>query len=406
MANKLKGLIMSLKYLKRLSKLKRISEFVPENLISGFGLYESAVIDLRPEEVLDDDEPRIDVNADVGFLQSFLLSKRPMLLPCPDCRREITFNPKGWGNPRNLENTIPIEAPKKKSSPMRIMADLSGFEESGHHNVFEVSAPYFHLADKTLVKLNVNDLERIKNNAVKDELINACISQCRDYFIQFASEIRRDYWCSLDASHRLFVNFRIYDPIEPEDIEEYSNEIEGGEDELIQAYEYLHDCLIIQKVGQYPSLADMQMFDVERYRSVLGKGSYRDLTRAIGLNASGIGCGSFLYLRRILERLVEEAYQEVKTKETWDEDTYQKSRFNERIQLIEDAGHIIIPDILKDVKSKIYGVLSKGVHENTDDECMELFPYMQFVIEQILDERIRKKELDQKVARLKNKLNS
>lgn len=63
-------------------------------------------------------------------------------------------------------------------------------------------------------------------------------------------------------------------------------------------------------------------------------------------------------------------------------------------------------EILKDVKCKIYGVLSKGVHESTDDECMELFPYMQFVIEQILDEEIRKKELDQKVAKLKNKLNS
>lgn len=66
---------------------------------------------------------------------------------------------------------------------------------------------------------------------------------------------------------------------------------------------------------------------------------------------------------------------------------------------------MIIPDLLKDIKSKIYSVLSKGVHESTDDECMELFPYMQFVIEQILDERIRRKELDQKIARLRVKLN-
>ena len=49
---------MSLKKLKRMSKLKRISEFTPETLISEFGLYESAIINLRPEEVLDDEEPR------------------------------------------------------------------------------------------------------------------------------------------------------------------------------------------------------------------------------------------------------------------------------------------------------------------------------------------------------------
>ena len=72
--------------------------------------------------------------------------------------------------------------------------------------------------------------------------------------------------------------------------------------------------------------------------------------------------------------------------------------------MVEKAGHVIIPDILKDVKDKIYGALSKGVHESSDDECMELFPYMQFVIEQILDERIRKRELDQKIAGLKRKL--
>ena len=395
---------MSLKKLKRMSKLKRISEFTPETLISEFGLYESAIINLRPEEVLDDEEPRYEVNTDVRFLQSFLLSRNPLLLPCPDCQREMTFNPKDWGNPRNLENTVPIEAPKKKSGSMRILADLNAFDEPQHHNVFEVSKPYFHMGDETLVKLNANDLEYIKEQKVQNELVGNCISQCRDFFVHFAPEIRRDYWCSLDASHRIFVNFRIYDPIEPEDIDEYGHALEESENEYTQAYEYLHDCLIIQKVGQYPSLADMQMFDVEKYRSVLGKDSYRDLTRAIGLNASGIGCGSFLYLRRILERLVEAAHQQEKTKADWDEEAYEKSRFNERIQLVEKAGHVIIPDILKDVKDKIYGVLSKGVHESSDDECMELFPYMQFVIEQILDERIRKRELDQKIAGLKRKL--
>lgn len=397
---------MSLKKLKRLAKLKRISEFSTETLINAFGLYESAVINLRPEEVLDDGEPRLDANADVSFIQAFLLSSNPILLPCPECQREMTFNPMPWENPRDLEDKVPIRYSDKESSQVRILANPNGFERSNHHNVFEVSSPSFSLGDKTLVSLNINDLEYIKDYSVKEKLINECITQCRDFFIQNASEIRRDYSCSLDISHRLFVNFRIYDPIKPEDIVEYSNKIIEGEDESTKAYDYLHDCLIIQKVGQYPSLADMQMFNVEKYRSVLGKDSYRDFTRAIGLNANGIGCGAFLYLRRILERLVEEAHQEEKANPSWDEESYEKSRFNERIQMLEEAGHIVIPEILIEVKSKIYGVLSKGVHENTDDECMELFPYLQFVIEQVLDERIRKKELNQKVAELRVKLNT
>ena len=397
---------MSLNRLKHLSKLKRISEFTPEKLISGFGLYESAIINLSPVAFLDDEEPHINVNEDVSFLQSFLLSKKSIFLPCPECQREMTFNPKDWVNPRNLENTVPVEIPTKEVGTMRIKTNLNGLVDTSHHIVFEVSKPYFNISDKTLLKLNENDIEFIKDVKIEDELIKECFTQCRDYLLRYASEIRRDYWCSLDDSHRLFVNYRIYDPIEPNDIEEYGHKIVEGEDDSTKAYEYLQDCLIIQKVGQYPSIADMQMFDVEKYRSVLGKESYRDMTRAIGLNANGIGCGSFLYLRRILEHLVEEAHLDCKEKTNWDEQAYEKSRFNERIQQVENAGYTIIPDVLKDVKNKIYGVLSKGVHESTDDECMELFPYMQFVIEQILDERIRKKELRKKIDKLKQKLES
>lgn len=392
---------MSLKNLKRLSKLKRLSEFTTEALITEFGIYESAIIELTPEILLDDDEPCVNVNPDVAFLQAFLLSNSPILLPCPDCKRELSFTPKGWGNPRCLENFVTGIAQTKFNI---IKSDLNGIHET--HNVFELSKPIFNISEKRLLRLNVNDLSYIQEQNLKDELISNCITQCRNYFCNYAAEIRRDFMCGLNASHRLFVNFRIYDPINPEDIEEYAHIKGVDEDDVTKAYEYLRDCLIIQKVGQYPSLADMQMFDVEKYRSVLGKESYRDLTRAIGLNASGIGCGSFLYLRRILERLVEEVHQDNLANPGWNEDLYEKSRFNERINLLENIGCIIIPNNLQTVKSKIYSVLSKGVHESTDDECMELFPYMQFVIEQILDEQIRKKENDQKIAKLIKKLES
>ena len=153
----------------------------------------------------------------------------------------MTFTPMPWENPRDLEDKVPIRYSDKESSQVRILANPNGFERSNHHNVFEVSSPSFSLGDKTLVSLNINDLEYIKDYSVKEKLINECITQCRDFFIQNASEIRRDYSCSLDISHRLFVNFRIYDSIKPEDIVEYSNKIIEGEDESTKAYDYLHD---------------------------------------------------------------------------------------------------------------------------------------------------------------------
>lgn len=200
------------------------------------------------------------------------------------------------------------------------------------------------------------------------------------------------------------MNFRIYDPIEVEFYEEYAKIIDKEDNEskqIIEAYDYLKNCLIIQKVGQFPSLADMQLYDVEKYRKVLGKDSFRDLTRAIGLYADGIGCGAFVYLRRILERLVGEIDDEVGL----DTEEYKKARFDDKIAMLEKTGKTIIPDSLKAVKSKIYGILSKGVHESGDDECMEMFPYMQFCIEQILDERIRQKNLEEKIKKLNSKVN-
>ncbi len=65
---------MGLKRLKRLAKLKHMSEFSAETLITDFGLYESAVIDLRPVLLIEEDEPRIEVNSDVKMLQHIILS--------------------------------------------------------------------------------------------------------------------------------------------------------------------------------------------------------------------------------------------------------------------------------------------------------------------------------------------
>jgi hypothetical protein len=61
------------------------------------------------------------------------------------------------------------------------------------------------------------------------------------------------------------------------------------------------------KIGQYPSLADFDSQDIKQYRSVLDKQNFADFRRAIGLHAHGVGIGAFIYLRRVLEKLIEEA---------------------------------------------------------------------------------------------------
>jgi len=140
----------------------------------------------------------------------------------------------------------------------------------------------------------------------------------------------------------------------------------------------------MQKIGQFPSLATLNLYDVRQYASVLDKESFRELTKAIGLAAHGIGVGSFVYLRRIFESLVEQAHQIALAEEAWDEDDYSKSRMSEKILQL---AHLL-PDFL--VENRLmYGILSKGIHELSESECLTAFPVVKIGIEIILDAKLR-----------------
>ena len=69
------------------------------------------------------------------------------------------------------------------------------------------------------------------------------------------------------------------------------------------------DCQIM-KVGQYPSVVDMTIPEIEKYRTILGR-QYRDYSKAVVLFANGIGIGSYVYVRRIIENLVFDKFSQV-----------------------------------------------------------------------------------------------
>ena len=71
------------------------------------------------------------------------------------------------------------------------------------------------------------------------------------------------------------------------------------------------------KIGQYPSLADIANDESRTYRSVLDETDGAELHRVIGLAAHGVGVGSFVYLRRILERLIAGRFHSFKQQEGW-----------------------------------------------------------------------------------------
>ncbi|WP_127942763.1 hypothetical protein [Mycoplasma sp. ATU-Cv-703] len=144
----------------------------------------------------------------------------------------------------------------------------------------------------------------------------------------------------------------------------------------------------LTKIGQFPSPVKEYELKYQKYAKQLGR-YYNELLEASFSFSTGQGIGAFVYLRRILEHLVNTKYQKLpKPKE--------KAKFQEKMTAVERAEKIIPPDFT-DERDQLYTLLSNGVHRYTEQECRKLYPFLKMLIECILDKELAKKEEAQKI---------
>lgn len=143
----------------------------------------------------------------------------------------------------------------------------------------------------------------------------------------------------------------------------------------------------MRKIGQYPSVADLTFPDLNVYKKDISDKDRKELRRAIGLYAQGIGVGSYVYLRRVFERIIDKAKEYAIGDQNLNIEDYQKAKMNQKIQMLR--GYL--PAILTDNK-EIYGIISKGIHELAEEDCIEYFPIMQEAIFMILRQWKQKRE--------------
>lgn len=190
--------------------------------------------------------------------------------------------------------------------------------------------------------------------------LHADPTEAMDRLNTYSAPINLIFECQRDSSHLYSFMFRIFD-----------NKI--------------------TKVGQFPSIADLEMHSIDQYRKIL-KSDYREFSRAIGLFSHGIGAGSFVYLRRIFENLIEECRQEAQKETSFDDNAFQRSKMDEKILMLKTYLPIFLVE-----NRKLYGILSKGIHELDEQTCLELFPKVKIAIELILDEKIHQIEKQNKI---------
>ena len=157
----------------------------------------------------------------------------------------------------------------------------------------------------------------------------------------------------------------------------------------------------VTKIGQYPSLASKEELEIQKYKSLkVIKKYYIELVRSVNAYSQHMSIASFVYLRRIYEHMVEKEYAKLP-------DTIKKSNasFDEKMKAVDNKMHIIPPE-LDSQKSKIYSVLSKGIHEYEEDECYELYPAMRTIIILMLENYLSDKESKQQLKEIEKTLKS
>ena len=243
---------------------------------------------------------------------------------------------------------------------------------------FETVSPNHELRDHVKqIRNNIAQLEKLKQVPASDDIKNKIqnitntIENLRNRIpghLNNLSSFSVQYSCSKDYNHSILFVL------------------------------YAHERTIM-KIGQYPSFADLSEPEVQKYRRLLGEEKFREFTRALGLFAHGIGVGSFVYLRRIFEHLLDEAHNKAKQSDGWKEEKFISKRVDKKIELLRDY---LPPFVVKN--KKLYSILSVGVHTLSDQECMDNFPLVRAGIELILDEEIRRREEEDKVQSVEKEL--
>lgn len=149
------------------------------------------------------------------------------------------------------------------------------------------------------------------------------------------------------------------------------------------------------KIGQFPSVADLSFPELEVYKKVLTKEDRKEFRRAIGLYASGIGVGSFVYLRRIFERMIQAA-KNIAIQDGVELEGFEKAHVEEKIKMLKDY----LPKAL-DGNTIFYGIVSKGIHELSEDECIIYFPVLRdflFLIMRQWEQQRQEKETEKQLA--------
>lgn len=140
------------------------------------------------------------------------------------------------------------------------------------------------------------------------------------------------------------------------------------------------------KIGQWPSMADLAFGELKTIDRSLDPVDRSELGKALGLFSHDAAIGAFAYLRRVFERMIERAY---------DRQAEAGEPIKDFSGLPMDKKVAALAGELPEMavrNSKVFSVLSLGLHELTEEQCAKHFPVIKAVLFQMLEQEEHKRK--------------
>lgn len=149
--------------------------------------------------------------------------------------------------------------------------------------------------------------------------------------------------------------------------------------------------MIIKKIGQFPENTLLKVYKSNEYKNILRRfnDSYIDYQNSEKSFASGLYSGSYAYLRRVYENMIN--YYLKKNNIEIEKNMNAKGK-------IKYVEHEFCEDI-RQLLSPLYSVLSIGIHQLKEEECKENYIELKAIIDMQL---VYIKMLDEKEKQLKS----
>lgn len=163
---------------------------------------------------------------------------------------------------------------------------------------------------------------------------------------------------------------------------------------------------VMRKIGQYPSFIDLSSYELKEYQKSMSKQDEKDFKSAEILYSMGMGIGAFAYLRRIFERIIAEAEKMAIDNKEFNESDFANCHIKEKVKKLKQY----LPKSMSD-NTSFYKVVSEGIHNFNDKECIENYETLKHFIvtffrekDNLRREKEEKKRYESSLNRISSKI--